>query len=96
MAAAERLALDLPSLQMAVHAAAPCPPDVKTQMSDWWGAIIHEYYAGTENNGFTAIISDKWLAHPGPVGRAAQCGAGTGLDRLLPPAAVAVQILAQR
>lgn len=67
---ADRLAFDLGSMQMAVHAAAPCPHDIKRQMIEWWGPIIHEYYAGTENNGFTAITSAEWLAHPGSVGKA--------------------------
>lgn len=61
---------DLSSMRMAVHAAAPCPIDVKHRMIDWWGPIIHEYYAGTENNGFTAITTAEWLTHPGSVGRA--------------------------
>lgn len=59
---------NLSSMQMAVHAAAPCPLDVKHQMLEWWGDVIHEYYAGTENNGFTAIDSAEWRAHPGSVG----------------------------
>ncbi|MBY8977955.1 acyl-CoA synthetase [Rhodobacteraceae bacterium NNCM2] len=66
----ERQRYDLGSMQMAVHAAAPCPVHVKRQMIDWWGEIIHEYYSGTENNGFTAITSAEWLDHPGSVGRA--------------------------
>jgi fatty-acyl-CoA synthase len=66
----ERLRYDMSSMEMAVHAAAPCPADVKRQMIDWWGPIIHEYYAGTENNGFTAITTPEWLAHPGSVGQA--------------------------
>ena len=61
---------DLSSMEMAVHAAAPCPIEVKREMLSWWGDIIHEYYAGTENNGFTAITSAEWRAHPGSVGRA--------------------------
>lgn len=61
---------DLSSMEMAVHAAAPCPVDVKHEMLRWWGDIIHEYYAGTENNGFTAITSAEWCAHPGSVGQA--------------------------
>ena len=60
----------LSSMSMAVHAAAPCPVDVKHRMIDWWGPIIHEYYAGTENNGFTAITTHEWLSHVGSVGRA--------------------------
>ncbi|MDA8380507.1 MAG: AMP-binding protein [Actinomycetota bacterium] len=60
---------DLSSLRCAIHAAAPCPVPVKRDMIAWWGPIIHEYYAGTEGNGFCAITSEEWLAHPGSVGR---------------------------
>ncbi|MEV4114475.1 acyl-CoA synthetase [Nonomuraea sp. NPDC049695] len=60
---------DLSSLQCAVHAAAPCPVPVKEQMIDWWGPIIHEYYAGTEGNGFLYVNSQDWLRHKGTVGR---------------------------
>ncbi len=65
---AERSARDLSSHQVAIHAAAPCPVEVKRQMIEWWGPIIHEYYAGTELNGFCYINSTDWLAHPGSVG----------------------------
>ena len=67
-----RSQFDLSSLKMAVHAAAPCPIDVKEKMIEWWGPIIHEYYAGTENNGFCSITTPEWLAHKGSVGRASQ------------------------
>ena len=60
---------DLASHKFAVHAAAPCPVDVKRQMIEWWGPVIYEYYAGTEAAGATAIDSEEWLAHPGSVGR---------------------------
>lgn len=60
----------LQSMTMAVHAAAPCPIDIKHRMIDWWGPIIHEYYAGTENNGFTALTTEEWLGHVGSVGKA--------------------------
>ena len=62
---------DLSSHAVAIHAAAPCPVDVKRQMIEWWGPIIHEYYAGTEGTGATIIDSADWLAHPGSVGRPA-------------------------
>jgi len=62
---------DMSSMTMAVHAAAPCPVEVKHGMIDWWGSIILEYYAGTENNGFTSISSTaEWLTHEGSVGQA--------------------------
>jgi long-chain acyl-CoA synthetase len=60
---------DLSSLEIAVHAAAPCPPQVKEDMIGWWGPIIHEYYGATEAMGFTACDSAEWMSHPGTVGR---------------------------
>ncbi|MBU2551178.1 MAG: acyl-CoA synthetase [Proteobacteria bacterium] len=60
---------DLSSLGIAIHAAAPCPIEVKDQMIEWWGPVIFEYYAGTEGNGFFAISSEEWLRHKGSVGR---------------------------
>jgi acyl-CoA synthetase (AMP-forming)/AMP-acid ligase II len=60
---------DLSSLTHVVHAAAPCPIPVKQQMIEWWGPVIHEYYAGTEGNGFVYANSEDWLGHPGTVGR---------------------------
>lgn len=63
-----RSAYDLSSLKYAVHAAAPCPVEVKQQMIDWWGPVLHEYYAGTEGNCFVYADSKAWLAHPGTVG----------------------------
>ena len=67
---AERARFDLSSLRCAIHAAAPCPVEVKRAMIDWWGPILHEYYGGTEGNGRTAITSAEWLERPGSVGRA--------------------------
>lgn len=68
-----RARYDLSSLQFAVHAAAPCPIGIKHQMFDWWGEIIHEYYAGTEGNGFVYCSPPDWLAHPGTVGKPLNC-----------------------
>ncbi|MDO8294843.1 MAG: acyl-CoA synthetase [Caulobacter sp.] len=64
-----RTRYDVSSLQAVFHAAAPCPVPVKEQMIAWWGPIIHEYYAGTEGNGLTAINSEEWLGHKGSVGK---------------------------
>jgi long-chain acyl-CoA synthetase len=60
---------DLSSLEIAIHAAAPCPALVKEDMIKWWGPIIHEYYGATEGLGFTACNSQEWLAHRGTVGK---------------------------
>jgi long-chain acyl-CoA synthetase len=67
--AAVRERYDVSSLQVAIHAAAPCPVAVKEQMIGWWGPVLHEYYAGTEGNGFVYCDSEAWLAHRGTVGR---------------------------
>ncbi|MFY9316014.1 MAG: AMP-binding protein [Burkholderiales bacterium] len=60
---------DLSSLEIAIHAAAPCPVQVKEAMIEWWGPIIQEYYGATEGLGFTACDSAEWLAHRGTVGK---------------------------
>ena len=68
----EREKYDLSSLTHAVHNAAPCPPDVKREMIEWWGPVIWELYGGTESGPATACNSEEWLAHPGTVGRAVE------------------------
>ena len=60
---------DLSSLELLVHAAAPCPPDVKRATIEWLGPIVYEFYSGSEGAGFCAIGPEEWLAHPGSVGR---------------------------
>jgi long-chain acyl-CoA synthetase len=64
-----RTRYDLSSLEVVVHAAAPCPVPVKEEMISWWGPIIIEYYGATEAMGFTACDSEEWLAHKGTVGK---------------------------
>jgi acyl-CoA synthetase (AMP-forming)/AMP-acid ligase II len=63
---------DLSSHKVAIHAAAPCPRDVKEQMLAWWGPIIHEYYSGSESVGMCVIGPQEWLAHKGSVGKPAR------------------------
>jgi acyl-CoA synthetase (AMP-forming)/AMP-acid ligase II len=65
----ERQRYDVSSMRVAIHAAAPCPVSVKERMIEWWGPVIHEYYAATEGNGFCAVASKDWLEHKGTVGR---------------------------
>jgi long-chain acyl-CoA synthetase len=65
-----RQAADVSSLEVIIHAAAPCPVPVKERMIDWLGPIIVEYYAATEGNGCTYCDSKDWIAHKGTVGRA--------------------------
>ena len=61
---------DLSSQRVAIHAAAPCPVEVKQKMIEWWGPILWEYYSSTEMNGMTVIGPDEWVKKPGTVGRA--------------------------
>ena len=61
---------DLSSQLCAIHAAAPCPVEVKRQMIDWFGPILLEYYSSTEGAGMAVINSTDWLTHQGSVGRA--------------------------
>jgi long-chain acyl-CoA synthetase len=66
---AVRQSYDVSSLQCVIHAAAPCPVDVKHRMMEWFGPIIHEYYGGTEGFAGTTVDPQEWLAHPGSVGK---------------------------
>ena len=67
--AAIRDAYDVSSLRHIVHAAAPCPADVKRAMMDWWGPVIHEYYGSTESGAVTYAAPEDALRKPGTVGR---------------------------
>ena len=60
---------DVSSLRHMVHAAAPCPPEIKRRMIEWWGPVIDEYYAASEGGG-TIVFPDEWLKKPGTVGKA--------------------------
>src|SRR5690606_610383 len=64
-----RARYDVSSLHVVVHAAAPCPVEVKERMIEWLGPKILEFYAGSEGNGFFMITTPEWLAHRGSVGK---------------------------
>jgi acyl-CoA synthetase (AMP-forming)/AMP-acid ligase II len=68
--AQERESVDLSSHVVAVHSAAPCPKNIKRQMLDWWGPVVHEYYGASEGGAITYISPHEWLQRPGSVGRA--------------------------
>lgn len=59
------------SLAAIWHGAAPCPPEVKRQLIEWWGPIVWEYYGGTEGGVLTSVSPQDWLERPGTVGRVA-------------------------
>ncbi|MBN8980847.1 MAG: acyl-CoA synthetase [Rhizobiales bacterium] len=65
-----RAKYNVSTLKSAIHAAAPCPVEIKAKMIEWWGPIIVEYYAGSEGNGVTVSNSQEWLTHRGTVGKA--------------------------
>jgi len=64
-----RAKYDLSSLRHMIHAAAPCPVDVKKRMLEWWGPVVYEYYAASEGGG-TLVTPHEWIGKPGTVGRA--------------------------
>jgi long-chain acyl-CoA synthetase len=71
---ATKLKYDLSSLQFVVHGAAPCPPQVKREMIDWWGPIVHEYFGSTETGIPVWHSAEEALRKPGTVGRAIEGG----------------------
>lgn len=60
---------DISSVKYIVHGAAPCPPEVKYAMIEWFGPVISEYYAGSEGGAGFMINSEEWLKKPGSVGK---------------------------
>jgi long-chain acyl-CoA synthetase len=60
---------DVSSLKFVAHAAAPCPPQVKRGMIEWWGPVINEYYGATETGGCVFHTSREALRKPGTVGK---------------------------
>jgi long-chain acyl-CoA synthetase len=65
-----RASYDLSSLRFVVHGAAPCPVPIKQAIIDWWGPVVHEYYAATEGVA-TFVTAEEWLERPGTVGKPA-------------------------
>ena len=55
-----------------VHGAAPCPPEVKHAMIEWFGPVLSEYYAGSEGGAGFTIDSHEWQKKPGSVGKRPQ------------------------
>jgi long-chain acyl-CoA synthetase len=60
---------DLSSLEFVVHAAAPCPSEIKRLMIEWWGPVINEYYGASETGCVVFHTSEEALRKPGTVGR---------------------------
>jgi fatty-acyl-CoA synthase len=70
--AEKRARYDLSSLRVAIHSAAPCSPEVKKRMIEWWGPCLVETYGGTESSAACYIQSEEWLRHPGSVGKVSE------------------------
>jgi len=86
--AAVREKYDVSSLRHVVHAAAPCPPDVKQAMMNWWGPVIYEYYGSTESGAVTFATPEDALRKPGTIGRIVEGAELRFLDdagHVLPP-----------
>jgi long-chain acyl-CoA synthetase len=81
---------DVSSLRHVMHAAAPCPVELKQRLIAWWGPVVYEYYGASEGGG-TLVRAAEWLAKPGTVGRPWP-GAGVRVlddeGKDLPPGAV--------
>jgi long-chain acyl-CoA synthetase len=60
---------DVRHVKYIVHGAAPCPPEVKYAMIEWFGPVLSEYYAGSEGGAGFTISSEEWLQKPGSVGK---------------------------
>ena len=60
---------DISSVKHIIHGAAPCPPEVKFAMIEWFGPVLVEYYAGSEGGAGFLIDSHEWLKKPGSVGK---------------------------
>jgi long-chain acyl-CoA synthetase len=65
---------DLSALKFVMHAAAPCPVEVKRAMIDWLGPVMHEFYGSTESGAVTVTDSREWMERPGTVGRPVRGG----------------------
>jgi long-chain acyl-CoA synthetase len=66
---AVRRRYDVSSLRHIIHAAAPCPADIKRAMIEWWGPVIYEFYGSTESGAVTFATSEDALSKPGTVGK---------------------------
>lgn len=66
-----RARYDLSALRVAITGAAPCRPELKRAICDWWGPVVHELYGSSESYGGTHIDPVEGLRRPGSVGRAA-------------------------
>jgi long-chain acyl-CoA synthetase len=60
---------DLSSLEFVITMGAPCAPEIKRAMIEWWGPVINESYAASELGLVTFITAREALERPGSAGR---------------------------
>ena len=63
-----RAKYDLSSVRFVASTGAPCAPDVKLAMLDWWGPVIYETYASSETGMITIQDPVSARRKPGSVG----------------------------
>lgn len=61
---------DLSSVRFVASTGAPCAPDIKRAMLDWWGPVIYETYASSETGMITLQDPESAYRKPGSAGRA--------------------------
>lgn len=64
-----RARYDLSSVRFVASTGAPCAPEVKRAMLDWWGPVIYETYASSETGMITLQDPQSARDKPGSVGR---------------------------
>ena len=60
---------NISSLRFVASTGAPCPPDIKEQMINWFGPIINETYASSEAGLITLATAEDALRKPGTAGK---------------------------
>ena len=78
---AVRARYDISSMRFVISMGAPCAPEVKRGMIEWWGPVIHESYAASEFGLVTFITGAEALERPGSAGRALPSASVKVLDR---------------
>jgi long-chain acyl-CoA synthetase len=64
-----RARYDVGTVRFAASTGAPCDPETKRRMIEWWGPVLHEAYAASELGYVTHIDSHEALRKPGSAGR---------------------------
>jgi len=62
---------DISSVTFVASTGAPCAPELKASMIEWWGNVIHETYASSETGMLTVQNPEDVRHKPGSVGKPA-------------------------